>query len=138
MNIVEAWELFRLTVAVSIHFIRTQLLKLCALSYITWSVGESFHLSSDLTNKTPLVMKKFKTRAKLWNGPGWDKVGIEFTGSQLDPNFLPSLAPTNHPSVLVDISIFFYLKEILNKKLQTNCLHISLDYIPLSLHHWLK
>ena len=54
--------------------------------------------------------------AKLWNGPGWDKVGIEFTGSQLDPNFLPSLAPTNHPSVLVDISILFYLKEILNKK----------------------
>ena len=75
--------------------------------------------------------------AKLWNRPSWDKVGIEFTGSQLDPNFLPSLAPTNHPSVLVDISIFFYLKETLNKKLQTNCLHISLDYIPLSLH-WLK
>ena len=50
--------------------------------------------------------------AKVWNGPGWDKVGIEFTGSQQDPNFLPSLAPTNHPSVLVDISIFFDLKEI--------------------------
>ena len=81
--------------------------------------------------------QKLAYPAKLWNGPGWDKVGIEFTGSQLDPNFLPSLAPTNHPSVLVDISIFFYLKETLNKKLQTNCLHISLDYIPLSLH-WLK
>ena len=75
--------------------------------------------------------------AKLWNGPGWDKVGIEFTGSQLDPNFLPSLAPTNHPRVLVDISIFFYLKETLNKKRQTSCLRKSLDYIPLSLH-WLK
>ena len=25
--------------------------------------------------------------AKLWNGPGWDKVGIELTGSQLDPSF---------------------------------------------------
>ena len=53
--------------------------------------------------------------AKVWNGPGWDKVGIEFTGSQQDPNFLPSLAPTNHPSVLVDISIFFDLKEIKEK-----------------------
>ena len=29
-----------------------------------------------------------------------DKVGIP------DPNFLPSLASTNHPSALVDISIF--------------------------------
>ena len=38
--------------------------------------------------------------AKLWNGPGWDKVGIEFTGS---------------------------LKEILNKKLQTKGLHVILD-----------
>ena len=67
-------------------------------------------------------------RAKLWNGPGWDKVGIKFTGSQLDPNFLPSLAPTNHPSVFVDISILFYLKEILNKKKsQTNVLCNSLD-----------
>ena len=64
--------------------------------------------------------------AKVWKGPGWDKVGIEFTGSQLDPNFLPSLAPTNHPSVLVDISIFVYLKEFVIKKLQTHCLHISL------------
>ena len=53
--------------------------------------------------------------AKLLNGPGWDKVGIEFTGSQPDPNFLPSLAPTNHPSVLVHISIFVYLKEIQKK-----------------------
>ena len=53
-----------------------------------------------------------KNPAKVWNGPGWDKVGIEFTGSQQDPNFLPSLAPTNHPSVLVDISIFAYPKEI--------------------------
>ena len=53
--------------------------------------------------------------AKLWNRPGYDKVGIEFTGSQPDPNFLPSLAPTNHPSVLVYISIFFYLREIKNK-----------------------
>ena len=51
------------------------------------------------------------TWAKVWNGPGWDKVGIKFTGSQPDPNFFPSLAPTNHPSVLVDISIFVDLKE---------------------------
>ena len=28
--------------------------------------------------------------AKAWNGPGWDKVGIEFTGSQPYPNFLLS------------------------------------------------
>ena len=59
---------------------------------------------------------EIRCEAKIWNGPGWDKVGIEFTESQLDPNFLPSLALTNHPSVLVDISIFFYLNEILNKK----------------------
>ena len=53
--------------------------------------------------------------AKVWNGPSWDKVGIEFTGSQPDPNFLPSLAPTNQPSNSVDISIFFDLKEIKKK-----------------------
>ena len=28
---------------------------------------------------------------KVWNRPSWDKVGIEFTGSQPDPTFLPSL-----------------------------------------------
>ena len=27
--------------------------------------------------------------AKDWNNPGWDKVGIEVTGLQLNPNFLP-------------------------------------------------
>ena len=48
----------------------------------------------------------------VWNRPSWDKVGLKFIRSQLDPNFLPFLAPTNHLSVLVDISIFFYLKEI--------------------------
>ena len=53
--------------------------------------------------------------AKVWNGPGWDKVGIEFTESQLDPNFLPSLATTNHPSILVDKSIFLP-KKILKKE----------------------
>ena len=38
---------------------------------------------------------------------GMDPVGI-MLGSQLDLNFLPSLAPTNHPGVLVEISIFFF------------------------------
>ena len=33
----------------------------------------------------------FKIKAKVWNGPGWDKVGLEFTGSKPDPKFLPSL-----------------------------------------------
>ena len=61
-------------------------------------------------------------RAKVWNRPGWDKVGKEFTGSQPDPNFLPFLAPTNHPSILVDISLLFDLKE----KKNFFCLHISL------------
>ena len=61
---------------------------------------------------TPVTKNEKSFREKDWNGPGWDKVGIEFTGSQLDPNFLPSLARTNHPSVLVDILLYFYLKEI--------------------------
>ena len=59
-----------------------------------------------------LDYKKIVSTAKLWSGPGWVKVGIKFTGSQLDHNFLPSLAPTNHSSVLVDILIFFNLKNI--------------------------
>ena len=40
---------------------------------------------------------------KFGTGP----VGIKLGENSPDPNFLPSLAPTNHPSVLVDISIFF-------------------------------
>ena len=57
------------------------------------------------------------------------------TESQQDTKFLPSLAPTNHLAVLVDISIFFYLKE--NEEFvffKTNCSYISLGLIPLSLH----
>ena len=68
-----------------------------------------------LNQKCTYKNKMLHKRANVWNGPVCDKVGIEFTGSQQDPNFLPSLAPTNHPSVLVDISIFFDLKEIKEK-----------------------
>ena len=40
--------------------------------------------------------------------PSWDKVGIEFTGSQLDHNFFhPKLQSTN-PRVFVDASNNFY------------------------------
>ena len=60
----------------------------------------------DFKNKKGFLF--LQLAAKLWNGPGWVKVGIEFNGSQLDPYCLPSLAPTNHPGVLVDISIFFF------------------------------
>ena len=75
--------------------------------------------------------------AKVWNEPGWDKVGIEFNGSQPDPNFLPSLAPTNHPSVLVDISIFFYLKEILKIYIQTVSILVWIIFLCpwLNWHH---
>ena len=68
--------------------------------------------------------------AKLWDGPGWDKVGIKFTGSQPDPNFLPSLAPTYHTSALVDISTFLYLKYL-------NCIFIIEKQIKF-LCHWLN
>ena len=77
----------------------------------------------------------FSFLAKVWNGPGWDKVGIEFTGSQPDPNFLPSLAPTNRPSVFVDISILSYLKEKEEKNYkQTASILVWIKFLC----HWLN
>ena len=48
-------------------------------------------------------------KAKLWNRPSWDRVGIELMASQLNPNYYhPEPQPTT-PRVLVDISTYSYL-----------------------------
>ena len=41
-----------------------------------------------------VIHKVYNKKAKVWNISGWDRVGIEVTGSKLNPNFLMSRAST--------------------------------------------
>ena len=60
----DPWELFRLLVAVSSHFVRTHLLKLCALSYITgvWEIVFTYVQ----TNKTRVGRYTGKQGSRKW------------------------------------------------------------------------
>ena len=42
------------------------------------------------------LLKSIQNAANVWNIPGWDRVGIDVTGSKLNPAFLVSQAPNNH------------------------------------------
>ena len=95
--------------------------------FLPWLYGAA--KPKPLNIALPFIKWTMFLRAKVWNGPGRDKVGIEFTDSWLDPNFLPSLAPTNHPSILVDISIFVYLKEIKKSYKQTSSMLVWTKFL---------
>ena len=59
-------------------------------------------------------------------------VGIENKWSQLNPNFFPSQAPTNHPySFSWHIQLF--IPKITKIKYTKKCFIVSKDFIPLSL-----
>ena len=54
---------------------------------------------------------------KLWYIPSWDRVGIELTASQLDPNFChPKYWPTT-PCILVNIIICFLVQSVQYKSI---------------------
>ena len=88
------------------------------LIFFVYLVKLTFYNSVSISRTLAVVNWSLLHAVAIWRskqkfGPGWIKVGIEFTGI--------------HPSVLVDISIFVYSKEKKKKTLETNCLHISLD-----------
>ena len=69
--------------------------------------------------------QKFGTSPRSWDS--WNRSHQ----SQLNSNFLPSQAPTNHPSVLVDISIYSYLKEQKCRCIQTASISVMISFLCL-------